>query len=388
MGTRAPLLVALAACALAAGCVAAQPVRPAPAPAPALAVVAGWREVPLPAPDARVLTIVPDGGALLVLGSVPGPDGRAPGAWTTTDGRAWRAVPLRGTSAYAGQAELIHAGVAGDRVTALGQAFGGAHSSPRLTVWSGSAGGLVEHEQPVEMFGGPHAIALNDAAARPGTALLVGQWDERSGRYGAAVWTSADGADWHRQADDPALASAPGEQTSALGATASATGFLVTGDTLRGASLSPLVWTSPDGATWRRIAVPGPPTASAYGGAGVDRAACDGAGCVLLGATTGARWQAECWPMAAETVGAPQAGPVGDTVTVTQGVLAGGRVVAALRVDNVARLATVGRDCTGWADLALPAAAPQAVVGPLGAGLLLATTGADSSRLWLRDAVG
>jgi len=67
------------------------------------------------------------------------------------------------------------------------------------------------------MFGGPHAIATNDAAAVPGTALMVGQWDGPSGRYGAAVWTSADGVTWHRNAEDPALASAPGEQTSAAG---------------------------------------------------------------------------------------------------------------------------------------------------------------------------
>src|SRR4030088_950920 len=118
-------------------------------------VVNGWPSVPMPSIDARVLAIVPYGNGVLVLGSVPGPDGRAPGAWTTTDGTSWHPVPLQPHTFYAGQAELVSVGAAGGRIMALGQAFGGAHSNPRLTVWSGDTAGLVEHQQPFEMFGGP-----------------------------------------------------------------------------------------------------------------------------------------------------------------------------------------------------------------------------------------
>ena len=94
------LVVALALV-VAAGCTAS---------GDAPATVNGWRSVPMPALDARVLAIVPDGNGLLVLGSVPGPDGRAPAAWTTTDGQSWHPVPLIPHTVYAAQAELVAVG--------------------------------------------------------------------------------------------------------------------------------------------------------------------------------------------------------------------------------------------------------------------------------------
>lgn len=277
-------------------------------------------------------------------------------------------------------------GAVGGHVMALGQAFGGAHSNPRLTIWSGgTATGLVEHEQPFEMFGGPHAIAVNDAAALPGTALLVGQWDGASGRYGAAVWTSVDGSTWHRDADDPALASAVGEQTSALGAAAGDGGFLVVGDTLHGALLSPLVWTSSNGVAWHRIALPSGPVASQEGGATANRAACDMNGCVVAGIALGNPWRAMCWPAHGSSVGAGTAGPKGTTMQVSQVLLAGAQALVALRVDDRAVLESTGRDCAGWRDIPLPIGADEVRVGELPAGLLLATTDATNSQLWLRS---
>ncbi len=342
-------------------------------------VINGWRSVPPPSPDARVLAIVPDGKGLLVLGSVPGPAGRAPGAWTTTDGRSWHSVPLIPHTVYAGQAELIAVGAAAGRITVLGQAFGGAHSNPRLTFWTGSTGILVEHEQPFEMFGGPHAIATNDAAALPDTALMVGQWDGPTGRYGAAVWTSADGVTWHRDADDPALASAPGEQTSALGAAAGPDGFLVAGDTLRGALLAPLVWTSPDGKAWRRIALP-----TTSEGATANRAACDDSSCVVAGVALGSQWHARCWPLVGAVAGTGTSGPGGTTMRVSQVLLHEREALIALRVNDKARLESTARDCAGWRDVPLPITSDEVRIGELPDGLLLATTDETTSRLWLR----
>jgi hypothetical protein len=366
-------LITLAAVLAAAGCTA-QP--------PAPVVSNGWREVPAPAAGARVLAIVPDGRGLLVVGSVPGPQGRAPGAWTTTDATTWHAVPLQPHTYYAYQAELVTVGVAGGRVTALGQAFGGAHSNPRMTVWSGDDTGLVEHEQPFEMFGGPHAITVGDAAALPGTALLVGQWDGPTGRYGAAVWTSPDGAAWRRDAADPALASAPGEQTSALGVGTGAAGFLVTGATQQGAQLLPLLWVSPDGRAWRRISLP----TLNQAGVEANHVACDGTGCVLAGAAISDNWRAVCWPLTTGlTAGAAHGGPTGDTLAVSQVLLHGNEVLDALRVGGTARLESISRDCMHWREVALPVRSDEVRVGTLPAGLLLATTDETSSRLWLRS---
>lgn len=380
-----PLLLGV----LAAGCTTS-PATPA--------VINGWRSVPQPSFGARVLAIVPYGDGVLVLGSVPGPDGRAPGAWTTKDGTSWRPVPLRPHTAYAFTAELASVGAAGGRIMALGQAFGGAHSNPRPTVWSGDTAGLVEHEQPFEMFGGPHAIGVNDAAARSGipgrgggnyTALLVGQWDGASGRYGAAAWTSPDGTTWHRNADDPALASAVGEQTSALGAAAGPFGFLIAGDTLHGADLAPLAWTSPDGVAWHRITVPTDTVTTQAGGTTANRAACDDHGCVIAGIALGVQWQAMCWPVdtasSAITVGTGTLGPSGSQMQVSQALLDGDRALVALRVNNRARLTSTGRDCTGWRDMPLPVGADEVRVGALAGSLLLATTDQASSQLWLRQ---
>ncbi|WAL63168.1 hypothetical protein ORV05_19245 [Amycolatopsis cynarae] len=341
---------------------------------------ADWRELPLPAPDARVLAMAPLAAGVLVLGSVPGSEGRAPAAWTTADGRYWRPVPVAPHSAYAFQAELASVGVAGDRWTVLGQAFGGAHGSPRMTVWSGGDAGLAEHPQAFELFGGPHAVAVTSAAALPGTGLLVGQWENAIGRSGAAVWTSADGTRWQRNADDPALSSAPGEQTSAVQAAPGPLGFLMAGYDEREGLLTPLAWASPDGQAWRRLPVP-PPGASSM----AQRVACDGQGCVLGGATAGARSRALCWPVDPHgVIGAGQPGPESKLVEFSQLLLRDTRVFAVLRVDDRARLAVLGRDCTGWQDLPLPVGAAEACLAPLPGEVLLATTDPEGSRLWVR----
>jgi hypothetical protein len=373
------LLVVAALVAVATACTS---VSAAPKPV----VIAGWREVQLPAFGARILTIEPTGNGLLVTGSVLGPFGRAPGAWTTTDGRTWHTLALHPHTPYASQAELIMATLVDGRLTAYGQAFGGAHSLPRPTLWSGTAAtGLNEYEQPFEMFGGPHAIDTSDEAALPGTVLLAGSYDGASGRYGAAIWTSPDGATWHRDADDPALASAPGEQTSAIGAATDRNGFLVTGYTQRDGRLTPLAWTSADaGRTWRRVPLPGGTHAQQYG-ATANRAACDSTGCVLTGAGIGPQWQALCWPITATKAGPEHGGPTGSNVQVSQVILHDDRALAAYRVNTVGRLESISRDCTDWQDVTLPVRSDEVRVGALKDQLLLATTDATSSRLWLRQ---
>jgi hypothetical protein len=344
---------------------------------------AGWQAVPLPAPGARVVAIARDGATTYAFGSVPGPAGRAPAAWTTTDARHWNRIALRATTYYGAQAELTLVGLAGGRISVYGLAYGGAHGLPRPTNWTGPAAGaqtrLVDHEPAVEVFGGEHAISVNGETARAGTDLIVGQWDGPGGRYGAAVWTSPDGVTWTRNTADPALVSAPGEQTSARGAASGADGFVVVGDTLRGGGTTALSWTSPDGRVWRRIPLPYPGSASAA------RVGCDGAGCMAVGATISAQPQLTCWAMrpgAAPSAGPP--GPNGGLVEPDQVLLRGGDAVAVVSVDGTARLVTVHRDCTGWQPLATPVASTDAAVGEVGGHLLLATTGPAVSQLWLR----
>ncbi len=342
-------------------------------------VVAGWTSLTPPAPDARVLAFLPVGGELVALGSVPGPDGRAPAAWATADAHSWRALPLTSATGYGAQAELVMAAADGPRVAAYGQAFGGAHSNPRPTLWAGTAAGLVEHEQPFTLLGGEDAIATDAETAHAGTFLLAGAWDTAGGRYGAAVWTSQDGVRWTRDADAPGLASAPGEQTFARGATAGPDGFLLLGSSLGAdARSTPLAWTSPDGQAWRRIPLPSAGSATASG------AACDAAGCVVLGATADADQHLTCWTLADGRPGLRADGPGRGLVEVSQALLVGGRAYVVDAVDRLAHVETVGRDCTGWASVPLPVASSGAALAPIGARLVLATTDGAASALWLR----
>ncbi|WP_067538349.1 hypothetical protein [Nocardia crassostreae] len=269
-------------------------------------------------------------------------------------------------------AELISAGV-GERVVVLGQAFGGAHSNPRMTVWSGGTGGLVEHPQVVEMFGGPRAIAVLGAAAVGGVDLLIGGWGGPNG-YGAAVWTSTDGATWTKRADDPVLASAVGEQTGTADVTAGPGGFVVVGHTLRDGAPRPLEWTSADGVGWQRAELAG-------GDALATRVGCGSSGCTVLGQTAGTPAQVLCWP----SVGAAAVtGPSASSVDILQVLAQEERVVTAYKLDGSMHLASIASNCSDWHEISLPVQAAQARTAELPGGLLLATTDDDGSRLWLR----
>ncbi|RDI67530.1 hypothetical protein [Nocardia pseudobrasiliensis] len=326
-----------------------------------------WTELSMPAPGARVSAIVAVGNEVLVSGALGG----HPGAWIGSDGKRWRAVRLEAHSGYAPAAELISVGV-GERVVALGQAFGGAHSNPRMTIWSGDAGALVEYPQAFELFGGPHAIAVTAAATIGGTDLLIGEWDGPGGRYGSAVWLSRDGRTWQRSAEDPALSSAPGEQTGAAGVATGPAGFVIAGNTLRDGVLIPLVWTSPDGRAWQRRELSG---AAAI----ATRAACDTAGCATAGQSV-ASPRLLCWP---DPTAPPVPGPTASRLELSQLFIHDNRILATARLDGRAHLLSVHRDCTVWQDIPLPTTAGEARLGTLPDGrLLLATADTSGSRLW------
>ncbi len=338
------------------------------------------------------------GGDLLAVGSVPGADGRAPGAWLGSPGAGWRAVPLQASSGYGRQAELTLPAVSGERILALGQAFGGAHGNPRLTIWSGAASGLVEYPQPVELLGGPRAMAVTASAATSSGALLVGQWDHERGGPGASAWTSPDGREWAR-VDEPALQSTPDGQTSMRGAAGRGAELVAVGE-VRGAGsgsprTDPLAWSSVDGRGWRRAPL-GVPEGAANTSA--ERIACDTAGCVAVGVTVrydgpdGGTQRFVCWQSGpGDAWGAPVSGEpamTGSQLPEVAGLVADGdRLLVAATANGRARLWSTDRRCGNWRELTLPEESRGIAVAvadqpPWGRGVLLATIARDASRLW------
>ncbi|MDE9366609.1 hypothetical protein PZ938_13430 [Luteipulveratus sp. YIM 133132] len=383
---RAGLVAAAVAVVLVAGCSGG----PTPTPsATSPQVVAGWRRLPDPAPGARVRAAVEIGGRTLVVGSVPSGDGRTPAAWTTTNGQQWQRISTRPVTPYGSLADLVMVARDGDRVAAFGQAYGGAHSNPRPTTWTldltEATPAFVEHEQSFTLLGGEDAIGVTALSARPaGGFLLTGDWTARTGRYGAAVWTAQDGVTWTRRADAAGLASAPGEQTTARGATAGPGGFVVVGSAL-GSGVppsQPLTWTSPDGVSWRRHALPVPESLK-QDGAVASAASCDAVGCLVAGSSQGSAQRPIRWTV--DQGGHPtRPAAVGPPAGLTQATAiqrVGPSAYVLETVDHVLRLEEIPGTGATARSVLLPVRSRQGALGVVAGRLLLAAT----DGLWLRD---
>lgn len=312
-----------------------------------------------------------------MTGSVPGPAGRAPGAWSNG-----AAVPLFPATGYGRQAELTQPAASGERLLALGSAFGGAHANPRPTIWTGTAAGLTEHEQPVELLGGERAVTTSGTAVSPAGYLLTGQWDHRAGGVGAAAWASGDGVSW-TLSEDPALLSTGVEQTRLLSAAGGGPGFVAVGDVRSGPTVRPAAWTSADGAAWTRVALPLPAaSASASASASAWRVSCAVADCTVVGTT--AEQRLACWtgPPWTAFAGGPVIPPSQLLEVAGLTIDASGHLDVAVKVDGQPRLWRVGRHCEDFAQLPLPAPAKSLALVADGPELLLATTNDGESQVW------
>ncbi|MGC7100457.1 hypothetical protein ACPZ19_37745 [Amycolatopsis lurida] len=344
---------------------------PAPAPPPS-----PWSELGPPSPGAHVLGLTGSGDEILLTGSVPGPDGRAPAAWLGTPESGWRALPLHTAGGYGAQAELAEPSAGGGRLLALGRAYGGAHGNARLTIWSGDAAGLTDHPQPFELLGGPRAMAVNGTATTPSASVLSGQWEHPSAGAGAAMWTSPDGQAWSRLDEAEALLSSPGAPTRALGVAAGGPGFTAVGDVRADRRYSPLVWTSGNGRDWQRAGLPRPADS---GDVSATRIACTASACVAAGlsrSNSGPQHLA-CWHSASTGTWSLTGGPALDPAQlpeITGLAFDGEHVLTTGRLGGHARLWT---GC--GTELPLPEPATRAAAVPLGARILLST----GEKLWV-----
>jgi hypothetical protein len=115
-------------------------------------------------------------------------------------------------------------------------------------------GAVREVAGDFQLYGGPEAVNVGRVAAGPAGFLIAGNRVS-----GAAVWSSADGAEFRLRADAPGLASDASGATWADDAAAVPDGWLVVGGvrppgrTDRDA----LGWRSADGANWTRLPADG-----------------------------------------------------------------------------------------------------------------------------------
>ena len=179
------------------------------------------------------------GGGFVAVGYIP--PAWTPAAWTSTDGSTWALHSLGDTGFTFPVA--VAAGDDGS-VVAVG------HSGRLPVAWT-STDGVAWTERPVTVLGADGVAERMTSVVATSTGFLAGGsvGPELADRH-ARFWTSTDGATWRPVPDDPAaFADAEVRSIARLGSGFVAVGVVGTAQQATAA----VAWTSPDGATWRRV---------------------------------------------------------------------------------------------------------------------------------------
>jgi hypothetical protein len=386
MRSRRRILVALLGVAVLAAGGCTDPPDRGPRP-----VALDWREVALPFPPGppgrvAVRDATHCGDRWYVTGAVFGTDGvTRPAAWTSTDGSAWTGIGFTFTpDSYYGRRSIVYAvGCRGGRIAAIGARSGGAHGNPRVRTWAQRPdGSLTEVDADFEVYGGPKAVSVSRIAGGLRGWLIAG-----SRLSGTAVWTSSDATGFRVHEGVPELASDGRGRTWAIDALADGAGWLVVGavGASRGGGADPMVWVSPDGAAWRRLAVPAEPVFDE-----LHRVARTDAGLVAVGrrGTAFGAW------LAGPDGGWRAAGTFGSTAGAippgVDGLAVGDDVVlVATHAGDGHRLWASTPAAADWAPVALPVPmttthgdAAMTIAAGVGQALLLADD-AQAGRVWI-----
>jgi molecular chaperone DnaK len=214
----------------------------APAESGGTARLAGG-PVPVAAgPEAMLGAAALDGSHLVAVGGV---GGDRPGAWESRDGGAtWSPA----WSGEAGTAAGVTAGPTG--LVAVGWTGGEdeAGAATQAAVWrspDGSPGGW----EPVGATGLEGAAALHDVVADGAGLVAVGRDVNDDADDGdGGIWRSDDGATWRRAAT--AGLGGPGRQELHRVIRLANGRWLGLGRQMRGAQMTPAMWTSSDLSTW------------------------------------------------------------------------------------------------------------------------------------------
>lgn len=381
---------------LAAALVAALAIVGCQGPAPDGPERPRWDAVTLPMPPGwpgrlMLRDAAACGGKWYVVGAIGGAGGATrPAAWSSADGTSWTSIRLAPISYYGERAILYAVGCYQGRAAVVGAKAGGAHGNPRVRTWRQLPdGSLAENRAEFELYGGPTAVNVSRVAGGPGGWLIAGARES-----GAAVWHSADAADFEIQERVPPLASDAAMTTTAADVCAAPGGGWLVGGSGRPAGRAdrdPVVWASEDGVRWRRLVLPATGDDEA-----VQRLVRAPGGVLALGVRGGgfAAWR---WT---GVTGLPSSGgdwqETGRFGATGVGVVAGIEAVAASRTGVVAttvgadghRVWTADRSGERWSSLALPADVrvggdTATSVTAVDNRLLLTTDDGDRAQAWI-----
>ncbi len=201
----------------------------------------------------QVVDVTAGGPGLVAVGvSRADTEDSSAAVWTSPDGVTWTPVP-EDEAVFGGKGSQLMMSVTqgGPGLVAVGidrDSSAAVWTSPDGVTWT-----RVPDDEAV--FGGEgsqHMFGVTSGG--PGLVAVGEDWtDTESGGGRAAVWTSPDGVTWTRVADDEAVFSVAGRNTSmgqvaTLGSTLVATGIAL--DPTGGGAHQPLAWSSADGVTW------------------------------------------------------------------------------------------------------------------------------------------
>lgn len=223
-----------------------------------------WHEAALPDPSGppgriALRDAVSCGGVWTAVGGVflaeptETRDSR-PAAWRSSDGVTWAALDVTATTYWGRRAILSTVACANGQVVALGARSGGAHGNPRVTSFFEKNGGLDDQRAVFNLYGGDTATNVGPITGADPGWLITGNRVS-----GPAVWHSTDGRDFAIEEDVPGLADEEGFTALAQAATWDGDHWVVVGGGNERSTLDrePLVWVSPDAASWERHEVPG-----------------------------------------------------------------------------------------------------------------------------------
>ncbi len=209
-----------------------------------------WSKVTVQPATSWIHDVTAGGPGLVAVGAAPEGPGCGGGVWTSVDGITWnltshdREMLCGITSVTAGGPGLVAVGEWGSSAVVW--------TSPDGFTWT-----RVPHDEAV--FGGVGLQSMSDVvAAGPGLVAVGSEGFHVQGDMGgtrAAVWTSPDGFTWTRVPHDSDIFGGEAGDERSMHTVASVDGqLLAIGD---GEAAGIVVWTSVDGVTWTRSAIPG-----------------------------------------------------------------------------------------------------------------------------------